>query len=63
MPTKSAVSHSNIQPRYINPVDFLLSRELHQGIIVVGDVVQIPWMVKVRELVRVDDFLPRTCKA
>ena len=63
MPAEGGVLHPNVQPGNVDARDVLPSWELHEGVELVGQVVEVPWVVKVLRLLLIDDLLTWSAEA
>lgn len=63
MPAKSGIFHSYIHPRDIYTTNVLFSGELHQTVERVWQIVEIPRVILIGLLVRMDDLLSFSSKA
>jgi hypothetical protein len=63
VPAEGRVAHSDVKPRNINPADVVGAWELHQGVSLFRQVVQIPGMVQLGLYAGTSDFLASTSKA
>jgi len=63
VPAESCKTHADVQPGQVDAVNVCLPRELHQTVHVGGDVVQIPWMIQILELLWMNYLLMFVAKA
>lgn len=63
MPAEGGILHTYVEPGYIYATNVLLSWKLHQTVERAGQIIQIPGMVLIRGLVRMDDLLSFSSEA